>query len=156
MVTTACRVVAAATTATTISPPAGVQESPAFVDARPGWGTRRGATAAVSAVVRRPDSAARPSGSRTARAHDQGVSVHLDIGYEAVVRDQSGTEVACGHQRPLDVEGCFVGVHALGGGGADREVFFGFYPEVLAKGSTQTPSIFSLSLCTLIFGIAAA
>ncbi|MFF8028601.1 hypothetical protein ACFZDJ_47510 [Streptomyces sp. NPDC007896] len=55
-----------------------------------------------------------------------------------------------------DVEGCFVRVHALGGGGADREVFFGFYPEDLAKGSTQTPSIFSLSLCTLIFGIAAA
>jgi hypothetical protein len=40
-VTTACRVVPA-TTSTTTSLPAGVQESPAFVNARPGWGTRRG------------------------------------------------------------------------------------------------------------------
>lgn len=35
--------------------------------------------------------------------HDQGVSVCVNIGYEAVVYDQSGTEVDCGHQRPLEV-----------------------------------------------------
>ncbi|MFI9810400.1 hypothetical protein ACIHEJ_40065 [Streptomyces sp. NPDC052301] len=35
--------------------------------------------------------------------HDQGVSVWVNVGYEAVVRDQSGTEVNCGHQRPLEV-----------------------------------------------------
>ncbi|MGW0602271.1 hypothetical protein ACWD11_34940 [Streptomyces sp. NPDC002776] len=35
--------------------------------------------------------------------HDQGVSVWVNIGFEAVVRDQSGTEVDCGHQRPLEV-----------------------------------------------------
>ncbi|MFF2511845.1 hypothetical protein [Streptomyces sp. NPDC058086] len=35
--------------------------------------------------------------------HDQGVSVHVNIGDEAVVRDQSGTEAACGHQQPLEV-----------------------------------------------------
>ncbi|RSS76831.1 hypothetical protein EF918_22685 [Streptomyces sp. WAC06614] len=29
--------------------------------------------------------------------HDRGVSVWVNIGYEAVVRDQSGTEVDCGH-----------------------------------------------------------
>ena len=36
--------------------------------------------------------------------HDQGVSVWVNIGYEAVVYDQSGTEVDCGHQRPLEVQ----------------------------------------------------
>ncbi|MFD7031568.1 hypothetical protein ACFWAR_26430 [Streptomyces sp. NPDC059917] len=35
------------------------------------------------------------------RAH--GVSVCVNIGYEAVVYDQSGTELDCGHQRPLEV-----------------------------------------------------
>ncbi|MFI5642642.1 hypothetical protein ACIA8H_35285 [Streptomyces goshikiensis] len=35
--------------------------------------------------------------------HDQGVSVWVNIGYEAVVRDQSGSEVDCGHERPLEV-----------------------------------------------------
>lgn len=35
--------------------------------------------------------------------HDQGASVWVNIGYEAVVYDQSGTEVDCGHQRPLEV-----------------------------------------------------
>ncbi|MFI5809221.1 hypothetical protein [Streptomyces sp. NPDC051561] len=35
--------------------------------------------------------------------HAKGVSVFQSTGHEAVVRDQSGTEVACGHQRPLEV-----------------------------------------------------
>ncbi|MER5228300.1 hypothetical protein [Streptomyces flaveus] len=35
--------------------------------------------------------------------HDQGVSVCVNIGYEAIVYDQSGSEVDCGHQRPLEV-----------------------------------------------------
>ncbi|SDT83442.1 hypothetical protein SAMN05216371_8273 [Streptomyces sp. TLI_053] len=35
--------------------------------------------------------------------HDQGVSLHVNIGYEAVVTDQSGGELECGHQRPLEV-----------------------------------------------------
>ncbi|MGR4877897.1 hypothetical protein ACIPUC_00390 [Streptomyces sp. LARHCF249] len=35
--------------------------------------------------------------------HDQGASVWVNIGYEATVYDQSGSEVDCGHQRPLAV-----------------------------------------------------
>lgn len=35
--------------------------------------------------------------------HDQGVSVWVNVGYEAVVRDQSGAAVDGGHQRPLEV-----------------------------------------------------
>ncbi|MFD8012660.1 hypothetical protein [Streptomyces sp. NPDC058955] len=35
--------------------------------------------------------------------HEQGVSVWVNVGLEAVVRDQSGAEVDCGHQRPLEV-----------------------------------------------------
>ncbi|MFJ7278452.1 hypothetical protein [Kitasatospora sp. NPDC098663] len=34
--------------------------------------------------------------------HDQGVSLYVNIGYEAVVTDQSGSELGCGHQRPLE------------------------------------------------------
>ncbi|WP_369260863.1 hypothetical protein [Streptomyces sp. R35] len=35
--------------------------------------------------------------------HDQGISVWVNVGYEAVVYDQSGAELDCGHQRPLEV-----------------------------------------------------
>ncbi|WP_327170192.1 hypothetical protein OG471_01065 [Streptomyces sp. NBC_01336] len=35
--------------------------------------------------------------------HDQGISVHVNIGYVATVYDQSGNEAGCGHQRPLEV-----------------------------------------------------
>ncbi|MFG2135089.1 aldehyde dehydrogenase family protein [Streptomyces sp. NPDC048751] len=59
---------APASTSTITSPTAGVQESPASVNARPAWGRRRGPTTEASAVVSRWDGATRPSGSRTARA----------------------------------------------------------------------------------------
>lgn len=35
--------------------------------------------------------------------HDQGASVEVNTGYGAVVHDQSGAELICGHQRPLEV-----------------------------------------------------
>ncbi|MFG2623166.1 hypothetical protein ACGFXC_36725 [Streptomyces sp. NPDC048507] len=35
--------------------------------------------------------------------HNQGVSVGVNVGYEAVVHDQSGAVLVCGHQRPLEV-----------------------------------------------------
>ncbi|MGW7315740.1 hypothetical protein [Streptomyces sp. NPDC054865] len=35
--------------------------------------------------------------------HDQGVSVGVNIGYEEIVYDQSGSKVECGHQRPIEV-----------------------------------------------------
>ncbi|MFI5770994.1 hypothetical protein ACIA74_21015 [Streptomyces sp. NPDC051658] len=35
--------------------------------------------------------------------HNQGVSVWVNTGYEAIAYDQSGSEVDCGHQRPLEV-----------------------------------------------------
>lgn len=35
--------------------------------------------------------------------HDQGVSVGVNIGSEAIVYDQSVSSVDCGHQRPLEV-----------------------------------------------------
>ncbi|MFI1583528.1 hypothetical protein [Embleya sp. NPDC020630] len=35
--------------------------------------------------------------------HDEGVSVWVNGAYEATVHDESGAEVSCGHQRPLDV-----------------------------------------------------
>ncbi|MEU2455071.1 hypothetical protein ABZ605_33920 [Streptomyces sp. NPDC012765] len=35
--------------------------------------------------------------------HDQGVSVHVNIGYEAAVYDHAGNKVDCGHQRPIEV-----------------------------------------------------
>ncbi|WP_202501561.1 hypothetical protein [Streptomyces sp. SID5785] len=35
--------------------------------------------------------------------HDQGISVWVNVGFQAVVRDRSGTPVDCGHQRPVEV-----------------------------------------------------
>ncbi|WP_404962015.1 hypothetical protein [Streptomyces sp. 147326] len=35
--------------------------------------------------------------------HDQGASIEVNTGYGAVVHDQSGAELICGHQRPLEV-----------------------------------------------------
>ncbi|WP_331767672.1 hypothetical protein [Embleya sp. NBC_00896] len=35
--------------------------------------------------------------------HEQGVSVHVNLAYQATVYDGSGAEVHCGHQRPLEV-----------------------------------------------------
>lgn len=50
-----------------------------------------------------------PEGADSAEApfdvvfHDQGVSVEVNTGYEAVVHDRSGAALICGHQRPLEV-----------------------------------------------------
>ncbi|MFJ8230317.1 hypothetical protein ACIQ9E_10240 [Streptomyces sp. NPDC094448] len=35
--------------------------------------------------------------------HDSGVSVCVNVGYEAVVHDRSGARVDCGHQRPVEI-----------------------------------------------------
>jgi hypothetical protein len=57
-----------------------------------------------------------------------------------------------------DVEGRFVGVHALAVAVAVLIVncSLGLVQKSSPKGSTQTPSIFSLRLCNRIFGTAAA
>jgi flagellar biosynthesis protein FliR len=59
-----------------------------------------------------------------------------------------------------DVEGRFVGVHALAVAVAVAVLIvncsLGLVQKSSPKGSTQTPSIFSLRLCNRIFGTAAA
>jgi hypothetical protein len=35
--------------------------------------------------------------------HDQGISVFVNVGFTADVHDQSGDQVECGHQRPIEV-----------------------------------------------------
>jgi hypothetical protein len=55
-----------------------------------------------------------------------------------------------------DVEGRFVGVHALAVAVLIVNCSLGLVQKSSSKGSTQTPSIFSLRLCNRIFGTAAA